>query len=388
MSNTEEKKLYVQVIKKKENEYEIAGISEDRFLWYRFSDEFCNIKQHKNLLSKTPIKSAIKSIKSINGTRKIAVKLDGNLKREYFDEDGNFCYKDFSLEEIEVCSVRESENEIILTQKIKELESRLNTNNEIKIYEVEKKFVLGKFDKKQNSSEWFASYELECSRHKIIESSQKIEALKFFVIGSVEDWYKVNLTKIGLNNWSEWKKSFLNVFVDKGWTIVRRAYSYKYLNGSLIDYALAKERLCLEAERGSTEITRIQMIVFGLPLEVQVELDREEITTITKLFEELRKVEDLIKKNKILNNSNKKIEYSKGKIDEGKKKQQHQLENLKRPCQMCQTLGWPERYHSPTECRNKELYATKKKINLTEIEENLNERDDFFKIDIDENSLN
>ncbi|KAL1489864.1 hypothetical protein ABEB36_013793 [Hypothenemus hampei] len=156
----------------------------------------------------------MKSIKKINGARKIALKLDENLKKEYFDDDGNFCYKDFSLEEIEQYSSKLSENEIILTQKIKELETRLNVNTEIKIYEVEKKFVLEKFNKKQNSSEWFNCYESECSRHKITSSNQKIEALKFFVLGAAEDWYKANLTKIGLNNWPEWKKSFLNVFVD------------------------------------------------------------------------------------------------------------------------------------------------------------------------------
>jgi len=30
---------------------------------------------------------------------------------------------------------------------------------------------------------------------------------------------------------------------------VRKAYNYKYLGGSLVDYILTKERLCLEAEK-------------------------------------------------------------------------------------------------------------------------------------------
>ena len=59
----------------------------------------------------------------------------------------------------------------------------------------------------------------------------------------------------------------------KSWTNIRRAYNYKYLGCSLIDYALKKEKLCLEAENNISIKTRINMIVVGLPIEVQDEID-------------------------------------------------------------------------------------------------------------------
>lgn len=76
----------------------------------------------------------------------------------------------------------------------------------------------------------------------------RVEALRFFLIGSPKDWYETNLKKIGSANWPEWKRPFLIVFVEKGWSTVRRVFNLKYFACSLIDYALAKERLLLEID--------------------------------------------------------------------------------------------------------------------------------------------
>lgn len=158
-----------------------------------------------------------------------------------------------------------------------------------------------KFEKKLNASEWIEQFETESSMHKINNDTKKIEVLLFFVDGPYKDWYELNLKKIGLVNWDEWEKSFLIIFADKGWFNVRKAYNYNYLGGFLVDYVLTKEKLCLEAERTGTVISRINMIVVGLPLEIQEELDRELITTMEKLFTKLEKLEDSVrKKNKYL----------------------------------------------------------------------------------------
>ncbi|XP_044736861.1 lipase 3-like [Chrysoperla carnea] len=175
-------KLFVHLIRRSDEYFELAGLSEDKRLWFSLPDEHKNLYEHKVLSSKTTIKSAIAAIKPINGFRKIGIKLDEDLKKEYFDEDGNLSYKNYPLQE------------------------------------------------------------------------------------SV-------------------------VFFDVGWTAVRKAYTYKYLGGSLIDYALTKENLCLEVESDSTMSSRINLIVMGLPSQVQDELDREDINTIKKLYNELRKLD-------------------------------------------------------------------------------------------------
>ena len=65
-------------------------------------------------------------------------------------------------------------------------------------------------------------------------------------------------------------------------------YNYKYINGSLIDYALKKERLLLEIENSMSNMSRINLIVMGLPLNIQDKLDKEEITNTDLLMNRIR----------------------------------------------------------------------------------------------------
>lgn len=191
-------------------------------------------------------------------------------------------------------------------------------NDEIKLHEVERKFILGKFEKKQNATEWLAKFEAECSRNKVSQDFKIIEVLRVFLEGSAKDWYDANFRKIGLINWSEWKTSFMNVFVDKDWSMVRRAYNYKYLGGSLVDYALVKEKLCLVCESSATIQSRINTIVVGLPLEIQDELDREEVIEMDKLYTALRKLDDSYstKRKDILMTTRKKVNIQAENCDE------------------------------------------------------------------------
>ena len=362
-------KLFIHIIKRDDNDFELAGLSENKELWYNLPDECRDLNLHKILSSKQAVKSAITAIKPINGYRKICVKLDNDLRKEYFDEDDNLCFLKIPLEESNVdletggYVVNKSEGEIFLLERIKELETKLNLNDEVKLHEVEKKFILDKFNKKQNPTDWLERFENECRRHKVNSATNMIEVLRFFVSGSPKDWYEANLIKIGLFNWFEWKKSFLTVFIDKGWSKIRVAYNYKYLGGSLIDYALAKEGLCLEVEKNATVMSRINMIAVGLPLEIQNQLDREEITTIEKLFIELRKFDDYFSKPKSRNDDkslNKGI-LIKSNINVSKKNIDTKT---KKPCFMCEELGWKNRYHPTNECRNKNLYSSKKEVNI------------------------
>ncbi|XP_073994519.1 uncharacterized protein [Rhodnius prolixus] len=284
-----EGKLFVHIVKEGEDDFKLAGISEDKVLWFRLPSEFQNLKIHKVLCAKSTIKCAIRAIKPINGYRKVGVRIDELLKKRVF-----------------------------------------------KLHEVERKFILGKFEKKLNATEWFAKFEAECSRHKVSQDSKIIEVLRFFLEGSAKDWYEANFRKIGLTNWSEWKKSFMNVFVDKGWSMVRRAYNYKYLGGSLVDYALVKEKLCLECESSATIQSRIKMIVVGLPLEIQDELDREEVIEMDKLYTALRKLDDSYstKRKDILMTTRKKVNKQAENCDERKQNKSNQVD--KKPCYICE----------------------------------------------------
>lgn len=87
-------KLYVHLIKRSDEHFELAELSEDKRLWFT-SPEHKDLNAHKVLLSKPTIKSAIAAIKPINGFSNVGIKLDEDLKREYFDEDEDLRYKDY-----------------------------------------------------------------------------------------------------------------------------------------------------------------------------------------------------------------------------------------------------------------------------------------------------
>jgi len=129
---------------------------------------------------------------------------------------------------------------------------------------------------------------------------------------SAKEWYFSNLRKLSLSQWPEWSISFLLVYADKSWSNVRFAYNYKYINGSIMEYALKKERLILDIESSMSNISRINLIFIGLPLNIQDKLDKEEITNTDLLMNRIRmydteynkqKREDKIKFNGNTNNT-------------------------------------------------------------------------------------
>lgn len=208
MPITKEKKLFVHIVKKGEKNFELAGLSEDKILWFILPSEYQDVKYHKVLLLNSIIKNSINAIKPINGYRRVGISIDDDIRKEYFDEEDNLCYKRLPLEEsnsmLDITTRSTSiEEGHFLMDRIKELETKLSLNEEVGLHLVEKKFVLEKFEKKINASEWIEQFEGECSRHRIINDTKKIEALRFFVDGSSKDWYESNIKKIGLVNWNE-----------------------------------------------------------------------------------------------------------------------------------------------------------------------------------------
>ena len=95
------------------------------------------------------------------------------------------------------------------------------------------------------------------------------------------EWYQTNLLKDEEYNWENWKAAFLKAFSNKGWSAVRYAYNFKYISGSITEYTIKKERLILEIRRKTSEETRINLIVIGLPLHIQDKIDKE-ASTINK----------------------------------------------------------------------------------------------------------
>lgn len=213
-----------------------------------------------------------------NQYRKIWITVDDKIKNTYMDTDGNMIFKNFFLEEkttttINTSDMQESSVEELLKQLIK---SNLK-KEEKSIDKVSKEFILHKFDNKTvNAGQWIKGFEEECARFNLSQDKKKIEILKLFLDKNCLDWYECVLIKLTINSeWIEWKKRFCDTFANKGWTQIRYAMTFRYQAGSLIEYALKKEKLLLESRKTIDTKTLIDLIAISLSNFISDRIDRE-----------------------------------------------------------------------------------------------------------------
>lgn len=135
------------------------------------------------------------------------------------------------------------------------------------------------------------------------------------------------------------------------------------MNGSLLDYALKKEKLLLQTEPTMSDRSRINHIVVGLPFYIQDRLDKEEIQTTEQLMNQLRRYTQAYPKKK---GDEIKSSSDRTKRDTSSSERKGFME--KRPCTICQSKGYPGRYHPLDLCRNKG-YSEEKRVNLNEFDE-------------------
>lgn len=321
---------------------------------------------HKDLFNLAIVKNSVKNMDRPGQFRNLKLILKEPLRGKYIDEVENFYFGECFLEEIDIKKTEDTKKKSAASQ-LEDILAKLNgQSKELKWSEIERKFSIGKFSGKQNASEWLKNFLTECSRHKVDDDEKKIKCLKLFLEEGALEWYKSNAIKLEDEPWKVWSESFLKVFADKGWLKVRQAYSYKYLAGSVIDYALKKERMILEIESHATDTSRINQIVVGLPFHIQDKLDREEIQTTDDLMNKLRQYEYIPKKSSgrsvtrvnttedEFTNVASRTKYNPGKVFE------------KKPCAICESKGYPGRFHPLERCRNRNKQDEKLDINLHE----------------------
>lgn len=88
--------------------------------------------------------------------------------------------------------------------------------------------------------------------------------------------------------WEFWNNSFLDTFDEKSWDQIEYAYSFKYLNGSFLDFALKKRSLLIEVDPDLTLKSQINLIVVSLPQFIKNKLNKKDLVTIEDLMSRLR----------------------------------------------------------------------------------------------------
>jgi len=334
-------------------------------------DELQSTNLHKELITSQVFSRIKNTLKKRNQFRKVWITLSENLSKVYLDDERNLLFEDYYLEEI---TEEEYEKSTLSTSDdtIKKLLEKVLENNQQKsevqnLGKIAKDFMIDKFDGKNfNASQWINEFEKECERYIIEEDRKKIEILKFFLEKSSADWYSCMILKYTQSEWNKWKKNFIGTFGNKGWSPIKYAFAFKYQSGSLLDYALKKEKLLLQIRKSMDTETIIDLIAIGLPDWVSDNIDRETLQETQDLYNEISKLEHLVRKT---TSEKKEKVYSDNKYS--KKVQE------KKPCEICEKAKKGKRYHSESSCwfrENKDKKTELQKfINNSELEVELNQ---------------
>ncbi|XP_011689342.1 PREDICTED: uncharacterized protein LOC105450919 [Wasmannia auropunctata] len=296
---------------------------------YKFPEELQLKEHHQELFATNIVKNAAKSLKSRGQFRRIKISLKGGLEGKYLDDEGNVCYGELYLDEVQ-------------TDNYPNPPSTSAPLQQKSIHSKAKDMVLTKFTGKNQDAKTFVKLFKQESERVQIEEEKFPETFKLFVEGPALDWYLAVLKTEGLiYPWELWETSFLKTFSERSWSEINYAYTFKHMNGPLLDYALKKRNLLLDADTDLTESSQINFIVLGLPAQVRSRITKKEIDSIDKLMSTIRQLEHLNigkeKNQSAINMKNK-------NVNDGL---------VKKPCPHCIERGFPNRYHPEQNCRLK-----------------------------------
>lgn len=342
---------------------------------YVFPSKLQHQSYHKELFANGTVSNGIKGISKV---RNVRVTLPDDLAKLYFDEEGNAVFSTCFLDEkLPGVPTEKTESSVSMNDKLIEILQKLSTapkddlptnsklTNESDLSGIEKRMSLQLFNGRQKADEWLSCFEAECSRCKVTDSVAKVKCMRLFLSGTAAEWHQATGKKLSETEYDQWKASFRTVFTDRGWANVAYAYSFKYVAGSLVEYALKKEGLLLDVEKTMSETSRICHIVVGLPRNVMEKIDRDQIKSTDQLINELRrfepsggqKKEERPKKDERL----REMPLEKGRASTAV---QNAERNSKEPCYKCAAIGRPNLSHPPRLCRNAKLYEKLKEANL------------------------
>ena len=190
------------------------------------------------------------------------------------------------------------------------------------------------------------------------------------------DWFSVQQTKLGLGaSWADWKDCIIKTFHDTSYNNISYAINFEYYKGSLIDYCVKKERLILDLERGYSPIMILDLIIAGLPSQVQKTLNPNSITTIEKLHAKIRKFDTNENNfNQKRNPSPKIVSNNFDKKEEGNKISSRSFSKpsttqfYKKPCSICLKRGQRWNNHSEDQCNFNVKEKVKKEVNNAAME--------------------
>lgn len=296
--------------------------------------------QHKKLFDTNIVKNVVKSLKTRNKFRNIMITLNKELQDIYMDEEGNVVFNDEYLEE--VSPTQEPSN---------------TGKPEKSTHSLVKDIILEKFDGENlKAITWIRLFVQECTRIGI-KQNKFAETLRLFLTDSALNWFNVFMKQNSLTDWELWHNSFIDTFSVQSWTDIAYAYNFKYLNGSLLNFALKKRNLLMEVDEDISLNSQINLIVISLPNFIQSKIERKSLGSIEDLMSKLKQF---------------------GHVND-KKRENKKSETTQKPCSICDKLGFPNRFHPEDKCRLKDQKFSYKKNNNIKIVNNVEFEDAIAK---------
>uniref|UniRef100_A0A6V7JH24 Retrotransposon gag domain-containing protein n=1 Tax=Bracon brevicornis TaxID=1563983 RepID=A0A6V7JH24_9HYME len=347
----------------------ITSIITEENKFFLISEELETSTAHREIYETAAYANIRNTIKKLHQTRSVWIPLTEDIKKEYFDEDGNAIFTGYYLEEAENPPQSETRQDNTMTRILEKLVENQEKNRKQNVRKTAERFRLEKFDgKNKNAQQWMELFESECEKFEISEDEDKIETLRIFLDKSCTDWYSTMLMKQTLQlEWGIWKEQFCKKYTTRGWTSTKYALSHAYKSGSLLEYAIKKEKLLLQDMQKMDNTTLINLIAHGSPEFILGKIDKEKISQTTDLYNEIGKLEHLAMKTK---QGNKKIP-DKPNTDK------------KQKCNICERLNKGTRYHPEESCGFKDKDSKNnnqvKLINNAELEVELQNENELQK---------
>lgn len=350
----------------------ITSIATEDNKTFLIPEEYQAAGNHKEIIRTNTYDMIKKSLKKRYQFRKVWLELTDDLAKIYMDQMGNMKFEEEFLEEVteELGTAKTQEESSTLNKLLEKLIENTQTAKQENLQKISQQFIIEKFTSKNtNANQWMEIFEKECLRFDITRDEKKIEILRLFMDKSTTDWYSSMIIKLSLNSeWSVWKQKFCETFANKGWSPVIYALLFKYKEGSLLDYAIRKEKLLLDMRNSIDAGTLIDLIAAGLPQVIVNKIDREALKDTTDLHNEISKYEHIVNKKKVFTKRS-------DTINTRKDNEEH------KPCKNCEKLGKTNRYHPEEKCWYKQKKHDQgqnisiKHVNNSKIEAELNNTD-------------
>lgn len=145
------------------------------------------------------------------------------------------------------------------------------------------------FDSQSSTPEaWITFYEYACGCNNWSSDKDKVNNMRLFLSGIPKKWYDMRFSRHTDDTWSHWKESFLKSFQENPIESWDKAIFFKFRAGSVLDYFYEKSRLLHIAEPNLPDTAIINLIIHGLPKEVQPQVLVRGPTTIEGLMDSMR----------------------------------------------------------------------------------------------------